>query len=157
MEPEKKIRVKELYALLLVMASFGVVMGEVILRYVAGSSLEGWDEIARLLLVWMTFTGIGVVIQDRKEIFVTTLRSRFSERGRRLWQLTLDVVAFLFNLLLIIGGVQMTGFAWSIRSESLELPFSFFYAAIPLGAFAALFYLGRRMIAAWRGQQGEGK
>jgi len=53
---------------------------------------------------------------------------------------------------LIIYGFQMTHFSWDIRSESLELPFSYFYVSIPLGALLAVFYLGQRIRKNWAGQ-----
>ena len=63
-DPNLKTGLKEWYALVLVMASFGVLMAEVLLRYMIGASMEWTDEISRLLLVWMTFTGIGLVILE---------------------------------------------------------------------------------------------
>jgi TRAP-type C4-dicarboxylate transport system permease small subunit len=38
----------------------------------------------------------------------------------------------------------MTHFSWDIKTESLELPFSYFYVSIPLGAILAVYYLVRR-------------
>jgi TRAP-type C4-dicarboxylate transport system permease small subunit len=51
----------------------------------------------------------------------------------------------------------MTHFSWDIRSESLELPFSYFYVSIPLGALLAVFYLGKRIRKNWAGQGGSEK
>jgi TRAP-type C4-dicarboxylate transport system permease small subunit len=137
--------VKEYYALLLVMASFVVLILEVFLRYVAGSSLEWTDEISRLLLVWMTFTGVGLVILERKEIFAQVFTQKLSPRAKKTWARFLDLLALIFNIFLVIFGVQMTHFSWDIRTESLELPFSYFYVAIPLGAALAVYYLGKRL------------
>jgi TRAP-type C4-dicarboxylate transport system permease small subunit len=148
---------KEYYALLLVMASFVVLMTEVVLRYVIGSSMEWTDEISRLLLVWMTFTGIGLVILERKEIFAQVFSQRLSTRAKNLWSFFIDLLVFAFNLFLVIYGMQMTHFSWDIRSESLELPFSYFYVSIPLGALLAIFYLGQRIRKNWAGQGGSEK
>ena len=148
---------KEYFALLLVMASFVVIMAEVVIRYVFGSSLEWTDEISRLLLVWMTFTGIGLVILERKEIFAQVFSQKVSARAKNLWSFFIDLLVFAFNLFLIIYGIQMTHFSWDMRSESLELPFSFFYVSIPLGALLAVFYLGQRIRKNWAGQGGREK
>ncbi len=148
---------KEYYALLLVMASFVVLMTEVVFRYVIGSSMEWTDEISRLLLVWMTFTGIGLVILERKEIFAQVFRQRLSARAKNLWSFFIDLLVFAFNLFLIIYGIQMTHFSWDMRSESLELPFSYFYVSIPLGALLAVFYLAQRIRKYWPGPGGKEK
>lgn len=127
------------------MASFLILLAEVVARYILGSSMEWTDEFSRFLLVWMTFTGIGFVVLEKKEIFVQVFRPKLSEKGRRLWSLFIDSLTLLFNLLLIGYGISMTRFAWDIKTESLEWPFSYFYAAIPLGAVLALYFLGKRI------------
>ncbi len=141
----KKIGVKEYYSIILVIASFLVLILEVISRYLLGSSLEWSDEIARLLLIWMTFTGMGLAILERKEIFVRTFRGRFSAKGRRLWQASLELLALGFNVFLLLFGLYMTRFSWGMRTESLELPFGIFYASIPAGALVSIVYLISRL------------
>ncbi len=141
----KKIGTKEYYAVLVIISSFLVLILEVISRYLLGSSLEWSDEIARLLLIWMTFTGMGLAILERKEIFVRTFRQRLSAKGRRLWQASLELLALGFNVFLLLFGLQMTHFSWGMKTESLELPFSFFYASIPAGALVSIVYLVYRL------------
>jgi len=136
---------KEYYALILVMASFGVLIAEVFLRYVAGSSMEWTDEISRLLLVWMTFTGIGLVILERKEIIPQVFTQWLSPQAKKNWSRSMDLLVLVFNIFLVIFGLQMTHFSWDIKTESLELPFSYFYVSIPLGAILAVYYLIRRL------------
>ncbi len=137
--------VKEYYALFLVMGSFAVLILEVFLRYVVGSSMEWTDEISRLLLVWMTFTGIGLVILERKEIFAQVFTQRLSPRARKNWSRFLDLLVLAFNIFLVIFGVQMTHFSWDIKTESMEFPFSYFYVSIPIGAALAVYCLAKRL------------
>jgi hypothetical protein len=101
--------------------------------------------------------GIGLVILERKEIFAQVFSQRLSTRAKNLWSFFIDLLVFAFNLFLVIYGMQMTHFSWDIRSESLELPFSYFYVSIPLGALLAIFYLGQRIRKNWAGQGGSEK
>ena len=156
-DPNLKTGLKEWYALVLVLASFGVLIAEVLLRYLIGSSMEWTDEISRLLLVWMTFTGIGLVILERKEIFAQVFTQKLSPRAKNIWALFIDLLVFGFNIFLVIFGLQMTHFSWDMKSESLELPFSFFYFSIPLGAILAAFYLARRIRRGWAGERKGGQ
>ena len=144
--------VKEYYALLLVMGSFAVLILEVFLRYVIGSSMEWTDEISRLLLVWMTFTGIGLVILERKEIFAQVFTQKLSPRARKNWSRFIDLLVLAFNIFLVVFGVQMTHFSWDIKTESMEFPFSYFYVSIPLGAALAAYYLGKRIRSGGNGK-----
>ena len=149
--PKAKAGLKEYYAVFLVMASFVVLIAEVFLRYVFGSSMEWTDEISRLLLVWMTFTGIGLVILERKEIFAQVFSQKLSAQGKKYWSTLIDILALAFNIFLIIFGLQMTLFSSDIKTESLDLPFSFFYVSIPVGAFLAAVYLSKRI---WKSRAG---
>jgi TRAP-type C4-dicarboxylate transport system permease small subunit len=148
---------KEYCALILVMASFLILIAEVFLRYVIGSSMEGTDEISRLLLVWMTFTGIGLVILERKEIFAQVFTQKLSPQARKNWSRFIDLLVLAFNIFLVIFGLQMTHFSWDTKTESLELPFSFFYFSIPLGAILAVYYLIRRLRTDQTGRKGGAK
>ena len=136
---------KEYYAVVLVAGSFLVLIVEVVFRYFLGGSLEWTDEISRILLVWMTFTGMGFVIRDKKEIVCEAFGQKLSERTQKYWSLGLNLLSAGFIVFLFIFGIKMTLFSWEIKTESLELPFSFFYVSIPVGCILMLYFLGKRI------------
>lgn len=144
---------KEILAMLLVLGSFAVLMGEVFCRYLWGFSIEWADEVSRLLLVWITFAGIALAIREHREIFVTTIRLRLSEAAKRKWFAFLNLLALAFNLFLLIFGLQMVFFAWTIQTESLGLPYSFFYLSLPVGSAGSIYYFIRRIRRAERGPE----
>jgi TRAP-type transport system small permease protein len=145
MAGEKKNGLKEYYALILVAGSFLILIAEVVFRYLLGGSLEWTDEISRILLVWMTFTGMGFVIRDKKEIVCEAFGQKLPNRVQRYWSLGLDILGAVFILFLFIYGIKMTLFSWEIKTESLELPFSFFYVSIPAGCILMFYFLGKRI------------
>ena len=145
MASEKKSGLKEYYALILVTGSFLILIAEVVFRYLLGGSLEWTDEVSRILLVWMTFTGMGFVIRDKKEIVCEAFSQNLPIRIQRYWSLGLDILGAIFILFLFIYGIKMTLFSWEIKTESLELPFSFFYVSIPAGCILMLYFLGKRI------------
>jgi TRAP-type C4-dicarboxylate transport system permease small subunit len=136
---------KEYFALVLVLGSFLIFIMEVVFRYLLGSSLEWTDEISRILLVWMTFTGMGFVIRDRKEIVCEAFGQKLPKRVQKYWSLGVDILVAAFTLFLFVYGIKMTLFSWEIKTESMELPFSFFYISIPIGCLLMLYFLGRRI------------
>lgn len=136
---------KDYYALLLVMGSFLILIVEVVFRYILGSSMEWTDEVSRILLVWMTFTGMAWVIRDRKEIICEAFGGKLPVRVQRYWALGVDILVAAFNLLLLVYGIKMTRFSWDIHTESLELPFSLFYVSIPIGCLLSAWMLWKRI------------
>jgi TRAP-type C4-dicarboxylate transport system permease small subunit len=156
MTNERRYGIKEYYALLLVMGSFLILIVEVIFRYILGSSMEWTDEVSRILLVWMTFTGMGWVIRDKKEIVCEAFGQKLPARVQKYWSLGIDVLVLAFNVFLLVYGIKMTRFSWDIRTESLELPFSLFYVCIPIGCLLSVFMLWKR-IKQNVGHGGEGR
>jgi len=136
---------KDYYALLLVMGSFLILIVEVVFRYIFGSSMEWTDEVSRILLVWMTFTGMAWVIRDRKEIICEAFGGKLPVRMQRYWALGVDILVAAFNLFLLVYGIKMTRFSWDIHTESLELPFSLFYVSIPIGSLLSAWMLWKRI------------
>ena len=145
MAGSRKNGLKEYYALILVAGSFLILIVEVVFRYFLGGSLEWTDEISRILLVWMTFTGMGFVIRDKKEIVCEAFGQKLPKQVQRYWSLGLDILGAAFVLFLFFYGIKMTLFSWEIKTESLELPFSFFYVSIPVGCILMLYFLGKRI------------
>ncbi len=145
MTNERKYGFKEYYALLLVMGSFLILIVEVVFRYILGSSMEWTDEISRILLVWMTFTGMGWVIRDKKEIVCEAFGQKLPASVQRYWSLGIDVLVLAFNVFLLVYGIKMARFSWDIRTESLELPFTLFYVSIPIGCLLSVFMLWKRI------------
>ena len=93
---------KEYYAIVMVAGSFLILIAEVVFRYLLGGSLEWTDEISRILLVWMTFTGMGFVIRDKKEIVCEAFGQKLPKRVQRYWSLGLDILGAAFILFLFI-------------------------------------------------------
>jgi TRAP-type C4-dicarboxylate transport system permease small subunit len=153
LKEEEKNGMKEILAMLLVLGSFAVLMGEVFCRYLWGFSIEWADEVSRLLLVWITFGGIALAIREHREIFVTTIRLRLSEAAKRKWFAFLNLLGLAFNLFLLTFGLQMVFFAWTIQTESLGLPYSFFYLSLPVGSAGAIYYFIRRIRRGERGPE----
>ena len=83
MAGSRKNGLKEYYALILVAGCFLILIAEVVFRYLLGGSLEWTDEISRILLVWMTFTGMGFVIRDKKEIVCEAFGQKLPSRVQR--------------------------------------------------------------------------
>jgi TRAP-type C4-dicarboxylate transport system permease small subunit len=111
-----------------------VILVQVFLRYVVGSSLPWSEELARYLMVWIGLVGASLALQEGRHIEVTLLLDRVPHRVRK--ALTgialLAVIAFLW--LILQQGLVLLRNIWLQRSPAMSLPMVVPYAAIPLGA-----------------------
>ncbi len=90
------IRPEDSIVFVIFWALAGVVFLQFFSRYVLNSSIGWTEEIARYLLIAVTFVGSAMAVRKRSHIAVEFIRRYFSENGR--WRLTVlnDALCVLF-------------------------------------------------------------
>jgi len=115
-------------------------------RYVLNSSLGWTEEIARYLLIGVTFIGSAMAVRKRSHIAVEYFYRLFDANGRHRLALAVDAIGLLFY------GVS----AWitaqlALRTRqfmaSVDLPKSLIYWAVCLGFVGMTLYAARNL---WR-------
>jgi TRAP-type C4-dicarboxylate transport system permease small subunit len=112
---------------------YGLVMVQVLQRYLP---VEGWSwtgELARFCLVWLTFVVSGVLVTRDAHIAIETIDVVRSPVVRR-------VVRVVSCLTVAAIGAALTAEAWSLmqtqgilRSPAMEMPMSWLYAISIVG------------------------
>jgi len=126
-----------LFALGLSMAL--IVAVQVFCRYVLNASLFWSEELARYMLVWLTFFGATVAYYRNLHPGVDVLTTRLSPGKQRLAGLMVHLVCMLLSLVMIISGTE---FAWFIRqqiSPALSIPKWIILTVIPVSG--GIFFL----------------
>ncbi|MCF6188801.1 MAG: TRAP transporter small permease [Desulfobulbaceae bacterium] len=104
---------------------------QVFCRYVLNSSLFWSEELARYMLVWLSFFGATVAYYRNLHPGVDVLTSRLSHDKQRLARLLVHITSMALALVLVISGLQ---FAWFVRlqiSPALAIPKWIILAVIP--------------------------
>lgn len=123
-------------------------------RYVLGHALVGPEEIATLLMVWVTFLGMASAVTRGQEIRLDFLVARLPAplmiHVRVFERLcTVTVLAFLVAQGLKVAEAQARAF-----TPSLNLSMGYLFGALPVGAaLMAVEELGR-LVATWREHRG---
>src|SRR5690625_4850293 len=110
-----------------------VTVANVLLRNIAGSSLQFADDVSQILLVVVTFMGIGIAARHARHIRVSAIHDLLPEKAQKalLVFVSLSTAALLF---------LMAGYGWayaeSTRRSCRILPEAL--AAVPLGAGVAV-------------------
>lgn len=104
----------------------------------------GWtEEVARFLLIWITFLGAALAYQQGRHIAVTVLRDTLPPALRRIVSGVAVLVAIVFLLTLAKIGWQYMNMQSFQKSPSLRLSMTYVYAVMP---FAALLMAGLSVI-----------
>ncbi len=104
----------------------------------------GWtEEVARFLLIWITFLGAALAYQQGRHIAVTVLRDNLPPALRRIVSGAAVLVTIVFLLTLAKIGWQYMNMQSFQKSPSLRLSMTYVYAVMP---FAALVMAGLSVI-----------
>ncbi len=113
---------------------------QVFCRYILNSSLFWSEELARYMLVWLSFFGATVAYYRNLHPGVDALTARLSAGKRRITQLLAHAAAMGLALIMVISGTQ---FAWFVRlqiSPALSIHKWLILIVIPLSGVLLFVY-----------------
>ncbi|MGQ4877026.1 TRAP transporter small permease [Billgrantia sp. LNSP4103-1] len=101
----------------------------------------GWtEEIARFLLIWITFLGATLAFQRGRHIAVTFVVDALPLRLAQLARIAAVLVALGFLAALMVVGYRYMQVQSFQRSASLRISMTYVYAVIPLSAAIMAWY-----------------
>jgi TRAP-type C4-dicarboxylate transport system permease small subunit len=120
--------------LMLILAAMSVIIfANVGLRYLTSQSIEWAEEVARHLMIWLTFIGCGPVLRYGGHIAIENLQDALPK------SLAMALRAFIALLLLgFFGFFVYFGLEYMDRTQyqstpATQISFAFIYAALPVG------------------------
>ena len=115
-------------------------------RKILGDQYRWSEELARFLLVWISFLGGAIAYIDDKHLGVDLLVNKFELMARRISRVVTHGLILAFSLFIMgVGGTRLVieRFDSGQLMPALQLPKAWFYLAIPVsGYLIALFALG---------------
>ena len=131
--------VEGLLLLMMVLLCVDVFLG-VFSRYVLRSTFTWYDEIARLLFVWIVFLGAAVGVRQAGHFRLHLVIDRFPPGLRRAAE-TLGVLAImLFGAVLIQQGWKLVELGQFQQTPVMGLSKRYVYASMPAGGALIILY-----------------
>jgi TRAP-type C4-dicarboxylate transport system permease small subunit len=109
-----------------------IVAAQVFSRYVLNRSLFWSEELARFLLVWLTFLGASVAYYRGVNPGVDVLYTRFSDRGKRAAMTVVHCLSLSLFAVMIVYGTQFAHFVRLQITPALGLPKWIPHSIIPI-------------------------
>ena len=126
-------------ALLAVMSV--IVLANVGTRYLTDYSIPWSEELARYLMIWLTFLGIGPVLRVGGHIAIDTLQDSLSPSVARVVRLIIVAALAFFCAVVAYFGIAYVSRTWMQATAVMEIPFGLVAAAVPTGMTLALWHL----------------
>ncbi|TVP52233.1 MAG: TRAP transporter small permease [Halomonas sp.] len=120
-------------------ALIGVITLQIVSRVLF--TAVGWtEEVARFLLVWITFLAGTLAFQRGRHIAVTFAVDALPTRLRQLARLAALMIMLAFMITLIVIGYRYMQVQSFQKSASLRLSMTYVYAVIPISAAIMAWY-----------------
>lgn len=117
----------------LLAAMIGLIMFQILGRYVFNYSISWSEEAAIFVQVWIVMLGAGLAMRNRNHIGIDLVVSRLPPLARFLLKSTSFLLSAWFLLVLVVGSFGLISLGMIIKSTALQLPMAIPYAALPIG------------------------
>jgi len=126
------------WALILMLSGMALVVGaNITLRYLTSHSLPWADEVARYLMIWLTFIGAGLILRIGGHVAISNLQDVLPTTGQKVLRAVIVLILLGFFGYMVFVGWQYAQRMQYQMTPALRLPFLYIYAAMPVG-FALL-------------------
>ena len=161
MKQLRKILNKSLYILAggSFLAMVALTCWQVFTRYVLKSPSSWSEEMVSYLFAWMSLLGASIVVGERGHMNIPIVVERMGMRGRKCFAVFGEIVALAFALVILVyGGIQITGLAMGQMTSALGVPIGIFYVVLPLSGAINIIYAALNIwdIVTGRETAGEG-
>lgn len=161
MKQLRKILNKSLYILAggSFLAMVALTCWQVFTRYVLKSPSSWSEEMVSYLFAWMSLLGASIVVGERGHMNIPIVVERMGSKGRKCFAVFGEIVALAFALVILVyGGIQITGLAMGQMTSALGVPIGIFYVVLPLSGAINIIYAALNIwdIVTGRETAGEG-
>ena len=123
---------------------------QVFLRYIFLYSLSWSEEVARYLMIWVSFLGASLAMKYGFHIGVEFVMTRIPEKTRAWVNLVAKLGILLFLVFFTVGGFRVS---WSVRdqdSPALLFSMAYAYLSAPVGGVFMIIQLLCSVVEDWR-------
>ncbi len=131
---------------LILAAMSGVVASNVFFRFILHRSLYWGDELAQVLMVWLTFLGAAVAMREYAHYAFDYFARKLMGRAQRLFLITGRSITMITVIILLIYSTKVTIGIREWIMPAMEYSRGWVYGACPAGCLFMLVYGIRDLI-----------
>ncbi len=131
---ERRFLAANRWVLIVILGSMAlIIFANVALRYLTNESIEWAEEVARHLMIWLTFLGAGPVLRYGGHIAVENLQDALSPRGAIAMRMVVAALLFaFFGFMIWYGWLYMERTMFQLTAAT-QIPFAYIYSAMSIG------------------------
>lgn len=118
-----------------------IVFASVTIRYASDYSIPWAEEVARYLMVWLTFLGVGPVMRLGGHVAVDTAQDGLPKNVGRAFRGVIMLLMAGFCVIVAWFGIAYVQRTLAQTTAVTEVSFAFVSAAVPVGFALAIWHL----------------
>lgn len=91
-------------------------------RYVLNVTPTWVEQVALLIVCYITFLGSAAGVHEETHLGVEFIREAFPDYIRKPLRILVDIILSLFGLVMFIACIQLVKFGWSTKLAMLNIP-----------------------------------
>ena len=129
------------WALIVLLAAMSmIIFANISLRYFTNESIEWAEEVARYLMVWLTFLGAGPVLRYGGHIAVENLQDSLPTAWAKALRVLIAALLFGFFGFMVWGGALYLERAQFQMTPTTQISMAWVYAAMPVGGLLLILH-----------------
>jgi TRAP-type transport system small permease protein len=137
-------------AVLLLAIMTTITLSGVFFRYVLDDALPWSEEIAKYLMVWLTFIAAPLAFRAGALVSIQALPNALNGRKNEILQIIIQLIVIGLMVMFVDIGVFLTKNAMIQRASSIDFSIAYVYASMPLGAVMILLVAFQFLLEALR-------
>ena len=133
-------RIVEYIICLLLILMVLTVFSQVLFRYIIHSPLPWSEELARYILIWISFLGASIGVKRHVHIGVSAITSLLQGKARKLISLLIPSLSTIFFLFLSIYGYRILDVVAYQLSPAMEISMAIPYSAVTVSGTLMFLY-----------------
>ncbi len=129
------------YIAVICIVGLTVVVALQVITRLLGISFSGGEELARFMLIWLTFSGCSVALAEKMHLSVNFFVNLTPERIQQIIYLLVNVVIILFYVVIAYFGFQLSIKAINTLSPSLHWSMGMVYGVLPVTSIFTIYIL----------------
>jgi TRAP-type C4-dicarboxylate transport system permease small subunit len=132
----------------------GIMVLQVVFRYVLNSPLVWTEELARILYIWACYLGAPVATRRGNHVTITFVLERMPRAAGRVVGFGIQAISVVFFLVLALLGTSLMARSHTVEAITLPIPWSLIYLAVPVSGVLMIL---QTIAGGWTMLQGGGE
>ena len=133
-----------------------IIFVQIVSRVLVQSSFPWTEELARFLMIWVTFLGAAFSFQHGAHIGISMLTNKLPKKLNGIIQLLVGLLCTILFAVLFIKGLELVDKSASQTSPAMRLPMNYVYLIIPISAILLIINVIdvsiKQFIGKWKGE-----